>query len=188
MLVALRDKDLSDFVHTYVPEDRYKNRTDNFVYPVFTSLGANKSDRYMERKFTINSKTLSGCTALNHFELLSKSTFTTAERERIRQMLYKYGIDPKDHEHELFVQGNGTNKQFVRLVVPKGAKLASSASVPLELDDTESDADVISFMIETKTMENSSLSFDYTTTPSSCDPKPYFIAQPGLQHYSVDVR
>ncbi len=34
-------------------------------------------------------------------------------------MLYEYQIDPKEHEHELFVQGNGDNVQYLRLLVPK---------------------------------------------------------------------
>ncbi len=188
VLVAMRSNEMSEFFHALIPEDSYKGRQDNFVYPVFTSLWANKSDRYISRKFILTSKAFSGCSTLNHFEMKSTSTYSILEREYIRKLLYEYKIDPKNHEHELFVQWNGTNKQYIRLVVPKWSKIVWGGNVALTLDESDRDVDVISFMIETKTMENSNVVFDYLSNPSSCEIRPYFLAQPGLTNYHVEIR
>lgn len=119
ILVAHRDPDLDAFVHRFIPDDAYKGREDNFVYPVFTSLSGNKSDRYMHRTFNLTAKTINNCTALNTFNLKSSHSFDTATREKIRRMLFDYGIPTTTHEHELYVQGNGENVEFIRVLLPK---------------------------------------------------------------------
>lgn len=104
ILVALRDSSLNDFVHTIVPGPLYSGLTSNFVYPVLTSISGNKSDRYVSRKFSLATSVKENCTVSNTFSVESKHDFRVEEREKIRRLLYSYGIDPKNHEHELFVQ------------------------------------------------------------------------------------
>ena len=104
VLFAHRDGKLDTFVHSFVPDDPYKGRSDNFVYPVFTSLSGNKSDRYVHREFEIGGKTATGCSVENTFAMKSRHDFSVDEREKIRKLLYQYSIDPALHEHELFVQ------------------------------------------------------------------------------------
>ncbi len=130
----------------------YRNNPDNFVYPVFTSLSGNKSDRYMNRAFTLTSLGGSGCTFTNRFEMESTHTFTVSEREKMRKMLYDYGIDPKTHEHELFVQGNGDNVQFMRIILPKGSRITRTLSgsvSPIALDTAASEYDAATFTVTT---------------------------------------
>ncbi len=119
ILVSLRDSSLASFAHSVFGAPPYQGNTSNFVYPVFTSLSGNKSDRYIDRVFRLNTTSASGCTVTNHFEMQSTHTFSVSEREKIRKMLYEYSIDPSTHEHELFVQGNGDNVQYLRVIVPK---------------------------------------------------------------------
>lgn len=73
----------------------------------------------MHRTFNLTAKSLSGCTTLGTFNLKSSHDFDTGTREQIRRMLFDYGIPADKHEHELYVQGNGENVQFIRVLLPK---------------------------------------------------------------------
>ncbi len=125
---------------------------------------------------------------LNTFSLKTSHNFDIGTREMIRRMLYSYNIDPKTHEHELFVQGNGENVEYVRLLVPKGSKLKSHANVSVTTDDSQPDYTSIDFTTNTKVLENSEIKFDYESTPANCAMKPVFLKQPGLQNYNVDFK
>jgi len=104
ILVALRDDQNQAFADQIFGAPKYKNNPHNFVYPLFTSISGNKSDRYMNRVFELSQLSQSGCTVTNRFALTSTHQFEASERENIRTMLYRYGVDLTEHEHELYVQ------------------------------------------------------------------------------------
>ena len=108
-------------------QEKWKTDTGNFVYPIFTSFSANKSDRYMARTFTIAahkiadvpgasttvsgsmtaSGSASGSTAgmiLNSFALDTKHTMTIDDREKIRSLLYEMNIPTGKHEQLIYVE------------------------------------------------------------------------------------
>lgn len=188
ILVALRDTDNQAFVDQVFGIPKYRNNPNNFVYPVFTSLSWNKSDRYVHRTFDLSRLSQSGCTVTNRFALTSEHLFSAGERENIRSMLYRYGVDVKEHEHELYVQWNGDNVQFIRLLVPKNS---SFVGISKELEgqfkwNTEhAEYDEISFNITTGVGKTSQMFVDYASTPNSCRPELQFIEQPGLQRFQV---
>lgn len=78
----------------------------------------------MERKMTIKTNSLSGCTVHNTVRLNSDHAITTDEKLKTEKLLRDFGInDPVEQERLSFIEGNGVNKQYVRFLVPKDSVL-----------------------------------------------------------------
>lgn len=71
--------------------DRWQNRPGDWVYPLFTSISRNKSDRLMERTFEINHT--SRCE--RSLTLRQKHWFDLVEAARIRSLAHELGLDEK---------------------------------------------------------------------------------------------
>ncbi|MFZ3232181.1 MAG: DUF4012 domain-containing protein [Patescibacteria group bacterium] len=167
------------------PGEKNKPFTGNFTYPVFTSISGNKSDRYVHRSFELKAQPMDGCKVLNGFRLESDHRMTVDDKEKIRGLLYDLGIPPSEHERQIFIQGNGDNKQYVRVLVPKGSKLSGKPPIVIETDDSNADYTVFAFYMNTVPSEKSAAFFDYESEVKDCSKKPVFYAQPGLQNYTV---
>lgn len=150
----------------------------NFAYPVFTSISGNKSDRYAYRNFEMKSEPMEGCRVLNRFKMETEHRMTTDEKERVRGLLYDLGIPPEEHERQIFIQGNGDNRQFVRVYVPKGSKLSGKPPIQITVDDASSEYTVFAFYTSTRPGEKTAAFFDYVSEPANCSKKPDFYAQP----------
>lgn len=107
------------------------------------------------------------------------------DKERVRGLLYDLGIPPEDHERQIFIQGNGDNKQYVRVLLPKGSKLVGKPPIQIEIDDKMPDYDVFSFYMNTVPGDKSAAFFDYESEIRDCSKNPVFHVQPGLQNYSI---
>jgi hypothetical protein len=181
ILVAARDDGLNAFAGEIFGKPKYRDNPNNFAYPLFTSLSGNKSDRYAKRTFNLSNLSQSGCTVTNRVEIVTENAFPDIERERIRNMLYQYGVDPKEHENELFVQGNGDNVQFIRLLIPKNSSfvgITKEYEGTFKMDVQHSDYDEISFTVTTGVKKTNQMHVDYASTPKSCNPDIEFIEQP----------
>lgn len=71
--------------------DRWKTATDDFIYPLFTSISRNKSDRLMERTFTINHT--SSCDRI--VTLTQKHWYDLTEKTRVTRLAHELGLDEK---------------------------------------------------------------------------------------------
>jgi hypothetical protein len=174
------------------PGEHTKHFEGNFVSPIFTSISGNKSDRYVQRKFKIESKPIEtsngSCRVLNHFSIESDHAMTVDDKEKIRRLLYEFKVPIEAHEKQIFIQGNGTNKQYVRVLVPKGSKLVGTAPIQMQTDDSSPEYTVFSFYLTTEVAQVSGAFFDYESSPKECVPTPKFYRQPGLSNYSVETR
>jgi len=101
----------------------YENSID-FIYPVFTSLSWNKSDRYMERMFEHSvTQVEQSCDFNIKTTLLSSHNMWALERNRILSMIEKYDLN----EENLFkIQGADRNRQYVRVILPSNAIIENS--------------------------------------------------------------
>ncbi len=73
--------------------DRWKQAKDDFIYPLFTSISKNKSDRLMERTFTIDHTSTCDRTVT----LTQKHWFDLTERTRVTRLAHELGLDEKIH-------------------------------------------------------------------------------------------
>lgn len=71
--------------------DRWQDKEGDWVYPLFTSISRNKSDRLMERTFEINH--VNQCERT--LTLRQKHWFDLVEASRIRSLAHELGLDDK---------------------------------------------------------------------------------------------
>lgn len=195
ILAYSSDADVNAFFREIFPGERVRNLRGNFVYPVFTSISGNKSDRYVHRTFRLSSKPFgsgstdgTGCSVLNRFLIESDHRMTTDDKEGIRKLLFELGVPPEKHEQQIAIQGNGENRQYVRVLVPKGSKLFGTPPMQTEVDDSRPEYTTVSFYATTDVGKTSAAFFDYETPLSDCsDTKPAFVKQPGLANYQIQT-
>ena len=58
ILIASKDSETQTFLEKLGTREAWQEDQGNFLYPIFTSLSANKSDRYMERTLTVKTTVL----------------------------------------------------------------------------------------------------------------------------------
>lgn len=67
----------------------------NWVYPIFTNVGGNKSDRYVTRSYDRTTTLLSGCTVENILTIRSTHSFSGQEEGTITRYMDMLGITDK---------------------------------------------------------------------------------------------
>jgi Protein of unknown function (DUF4012) len=182
-----RDPEGEKFLEKLQKPLLYKTSPD-FVMPVFTSLSGNKSDRYIQRDFTLTSTQTGNCIKQNMLEIRSNHTFSSSEEKIIRDTFSALSIDPKKVSEELAIQWKGENKQYVRLLVPKNAVLVNSTFKKVETIRTHPEYDMFTFWIEVRTWEISKESITYSLPEESCKNTTKFAVQPGLLNFTFNLR
>ena len=67
----------------------------------------------------LKSSTLGNCIITNNIQITSRHLMTPADTSSIESLFNQYGIARGNRVKELEVQGNGENRQYLRLLVPK---------------------------------------------------------------------
>lgn len=99
----------------------------NWAYPIFTSIGGNKTDRYMEREYAASTKKIQGCMYENTITISNTHTFFSLDKQAIKSYIKEFQITDPDMLQKIdFVEGNSPNKSFVRIFVPIGSSLIGS--------------------------------------------------------------
>ena len=99
ILVASKNSETEAFLEQLGTREAWAQSQGNFIYPIFTSLSANKSDRYMNRVLTIKTNSLSGCLVHNTVRLNSDHTITVDEKLKTEKLLHDFEItDPAEME------------------------------------------------------------------------------------------
>lgn len=160
----------------------------NWIYPVFTSVSGNKSDRYIVRTYEWKTTKLHECTYENKITISLKHTYGAVDTDKIRSYMDQIGIkDKKEREKLEFIEWNGKNRAFTRLYVPHGSTLAfTGADITLTQHDY---ADEYSFMLETNPWSVTSKTLRYTVDIPDCQNSETSLSwtrQPGIR--KLDIR
>ena len=190
ILLGSRDETIQKFITTHTNQESWKTNRGNWIYPIFTSLSGNKSDRYVKRTFETESLALSGCLVQNTVHLSSEHPFGAKEESEIADIFSKAGItDATERERLMQIEGNSENRQFVRVIIPKNATMNSKDTEKnLLLDVSNPKYSVVSFYINTPVRQTNSITFSYTVPVPDCSSNLQFIKQPGLTHYEFRSR
>ncbi|MDD2916990.1 MAG: DUF4012 domain-containing protein [Candidatus Gracilibacteria bacterium] len=184
ILMASKNSETEAFLETLGTRETWMNDEGNFIYPIFTSLSANKSDRYMQRKLSIKTSSLSGCLVQNVVKLSSDHAMSIDEQIKTRKLLYDFGInDPAEQERLAFIEGNGANKQYIRFLVPKDSILDSGADMKTEIGT--GNYTIFSTFHRTEPMKSSLLEFGYTTKVPNCKQVLKSYMQPGIKNLEI---
>ncbi len=160
----------------------------NWIYPIFTSVSGNKSDRYIERTYRSTVTKILGCKYENLITITNTHTFGKAETEEITSYLDEvWVVTPEERAKYMFIEWNAKNKAFVRLYTPLSSELAyTGTDIKSEINEH---ATVFSFMLETPPGGSASKTVRYTTNVPNCytyEGDVDWYMQPGLRR--VDVK
>ncbi len=163
--------------------DRWKQANDDFIYPLFTSISKNKSDRLMERTFTIDHTSPCDRTVT----LTQKHWFDLTERTRVTRLAHDLGLDDKIPTL-LPVQGGGDNIQYLRFILPPGTQMLSPAKSGFSLFENTALYTTIHGYETTKPGTVSTLTISYRLTGEYCTDKTEFFKQPGLRNTRILIK
>lgn len=124
ILMASRTDSTHNFLTSIQELLPWNSGSKNWIYPIFTSVSGNKSDRYIERSLETKIKNLGQCRYETSISLTLDHKYSKDDAIKLEEYMQKFAItDEKEQEKMRFIQGGGDNQAFVRLYVPKNANL-----------------------------------------------------------------
>lgn len=109
MLFASRNDSIQQFLDTLTPTLPWKcnpllgeHCSKNWIYPVFTSVSGNKSDRYIARSIEVETKRIEQCLYENTINLSFEHQYNESDRENLEILMTTFGIT--DREKMRFIQ------------------------------------------------------------------------------------
>lgn len=186
--IASLDKSTEDYLDSLNIFDKWRKDEWNWIYPVFTSISWNKSDRYMQRDFKVTTQAAWNCQALNHFSLVSKHTYNDSVRDSIRTLFDELKIDDwVERDRLIWIQWAAENRQFVRVLTPKWSKLLYNWENSISVDNSDPSYTFFKFYVKTDVWSSNKIEFDYSTDVKNCNIKPVFYKQPWLSNYTFST-
>ncbi|GAB0174501.1 MAG: hypothetical protein HHAS10_03800 [Candidatus Altimarinota bacterium] len=179
-----------------IEESPIKNATEvsapisnNWAYPVLTSLSGNKSDRFIERTYSATTTKLNACQVLNNLTFTHKHTFKRENEDKIRSYLDM--ISEKNIEFRnriVTIEGKGKNVNYIRLLVPITSSLTGSTA-GIETTAT-TDYREYAFTLETPLGATTSKNLTYVTQVPGCQKTEElsWYRQPGLKSINFTSR
>ena len=114
ILLASPDEETQNALDELQLFDTWTTYSEDFIYPIFTSISNNKTDRIMKRVFTI--REVNDCT--REVTLIQKHGWNVEIEASIKKMAHD--LDISDRLPILLpVQGSGNNKQYIRFILPQ---------------------------------------------------------------------
>ncbi|MDD2907364.1 MAG: DUF4012 domain-containing protein [Candidatus Gracilibacteria bacterium] len=159
------------------------NSTLDYNYPVYISIGGNKTDRYIDYRYDKTVKNIEGsCNFETKLDIYKSHHFSKFEDEKVNSLLDKYEIVNKTDI--LNIQGRGDNKSYVRVIIPKNTSvnLAKGQKV-IDYDNYK----IVELYINTEKLETSLNTISYIIDNPSCEKYTYkFFKQAGIQKYNIN--
>jgi hypothetical protein len=160
----------------------YDNSLD-YMYPVYTSLSGNKSDRYMYRSYKIEvSKNNDTCDFIIHSQIKSSHNMWKQSRDFIQTMMSDYSLNSPN----LFqIQWADRNRQFMRVILPPDAQISEKTNT--DIVDYGSRKG-IEFFLETSEQQAVYYDYDYVLPNTDCLPYSTTVfKQPWISSYNVEL-
>ncbi|MFK7780542.1 MAG: DUF4012 domain-containing protein [Candidatus Gracilibacteria bacterium] len=158
----------------------------DFSYPVFTSVGGNKSDRYIELKYKKEIEKNADCSIDTNLRIFRTHFFSKFEEKKVNDLLDKHPLNNKTRTDVINIQGKGENKAYVRVVLPKEAIIEEKEGMNI---NTYEQTQVVDFYINTRLLETTNYDINYTIPNNECEPYDFkFYKQPGIRDYYFEIR
>lgn len=157
----------------------------DFSYPVFTSISWNKSDRYIKINYKKTVKKWENCSYKTNLEINLEHTFNDLELEKNKKIFNKFWIN-KDLDKLLSIQWNWTNKQYVRIILPKNAIIKNNNIISIKKYYKR--WKVIDFYLNTPVWKKSNFQIEYIIPNIQCQTYNYKLyKQPWIREYNLDL-
>ncbi len=102
--------------------------SDDYFMPIFTNIGANKSDRYMQTSINHDTQILNDGGVIGTVSISRTHSFSDSTLSWIKQIAKDYGFTKWNSDLEK-VLGNSPNKTGIRIYLPEGSKILSTSGV-----------------------------------------------------------
>jgi hypothetical protein len=102
----------------------------DFLATVTTSIGGNKSDKFIKTNIEHTSQVARDGSVVNKLTITKKHTWTEDDFKTLKPMLQVYGTGQAAPETMRYIMGGGDNSDYMRIYVPKGSELLSSVGTP----------------------------------------------------------
>ncbi len=105
ILFASRDSDIDAFLTPYKKKLPWELSSPNWIYPVWTSVSGNKSDRYISHTYAATVKKLENCKYENTITLTNKHSYSQKDSEELQSYFKIFAITDSGEQAKLnFIQ------------------------------------------------------------------------------------
>ena len=101
----------------------------DFLAPVTTNIGGNKSDQYIHTDIEHKSEISQTGLIMDYLTITKNHTWEKDDFAGWQKLIDRYGTGETGVETLRFIQGEGRNLDYMRVYVPKGSKLLKSEGV-----------------------------------------------------------
>lgn len=168
----------------------------DYLNVIATSIGGNKSDRYIEQKIRHYTFINKDGTLKNEIIVSRKHTWTQKDFEEWRNILRPFGFTSLP-DHIADILGRGNNKTFIKIYVPRDSEIIFSEGVDTKdidvLYDEETDKTYFMYETEVRPGTEKSVAISYILPFSMkfypADSYKIFIqSQPGVNPSTLDKK
>lgn len=163
--------------------DRWRGKKWDWIYPIFTSVSRNKSDRLMERTFEIEH--VNPCERI--MTLSQKHWFDMTERKKIQDLAKQLDLVHKIPAL-LPVQWDGNNVQYLRFILPPNTKYLPEPKSNFSFLETTPLHTTIHGYETTRPGTTATLKLRYVLPEWYCEDRTEFFKQPGLRNTRFIVK
>lgn len=105
ILIASRHDDVQKFLQKIQKPLPWNTEDPNWIYPVFTSVSGNKSDRYIDRTLEVKTRKLENCTYETTALLTQEHIYSDEDRTNLAFLLDTFGLkNSEEREKMKFIQ------------------------------------------------------------------------------------
>jgi hypothetical protein len=155
----------------------------DYMYPVYTSLSWNKSDRYMNRSYSIGvDRVDDSCDFFIKTQIKSSHNMSKQRRDFVQSMIANYKLDSPN----LFkIQGADRNRQFMRIILPTDSEIIPKVGTDI-VDYGQ--RKWIEFFLETPEQQAEYYDYEYILANPNCQPySTTLYKQPGIPSFDVKL-
>ena len=102
--------------------------SDDYFMPIFTNIGPNKSDRYMQTSINHDTQILTDGGVVGTVSISRTHTFNASTLSWIKKITEEYGFTKWNPDLEKIL-GNAANKTGIRIYLPEGSRILSTSGV-----------------------------------------------------------
>ncbi len=157
----------------------------NFIYPTFTSLSQNKSDRYLKLDYNITTNKIknknSTCNYKTNIILKIKDTFNKKQKEILLNYFKKFNI--KANNNLLNIQWEWNNKQYIRFILPKNTLISANNNFTISKNNN---SNLIETYTNIKAWNSKTIKISYNLLNKTCNNYNFtLIKQPWIRLYNI---
>lgn len=106
IVIASRNDDIHNYLKTLQKSLPWESGDRNWIYPVFTSVSGNKSDRYIDRSLEVKTKLVGRCEYETTAHLTHHHTYSRDDELLLEKYMATFGLTDAQEQHKMrFIQG-----------------------------------------------------------------------------------